>query len=149
MQGSGGVATGTASDVAVQMAFACENVSTDPMQRVSFHTVVEQLHSPAFPVATPLLYMVFAFQRRMPGFLVQCAIEVIPPQGDPIAAQAIADLAFRPDQMTQRAIVGFQGILWPSDGEYVVRFTSRGTPIASFVLRVVKTPPAPSQPPSR
>jgi hypothetical protein len=136
-----------ATDVSVQMAFACENFSTDPMQRVTFHNVIEQLNAPAFPVQTALLYVVFGFQRNVPGFLVQCRVEIVPPTGEPVGAQVLQDLAFRPDQMVQRAIVGFQGTIWPQPGQYTVRFTSRGQSIASFVLPLiqVQAPQPPTQ----
>jgi hypothetical protein len=130
-----------ANDVSVQMAFACENFSTDPLQRVTFHNIIEQLNSPVFPTATPFIYVVFGFQRTVPGFLVQCKVEVLPPQGDPIVAQTLQDMAFRPDQMTQRAIMGFQGLVWPLPGEYTVRFSSRGQTIASFFVRAVQVQP--------
>jgi hypothetical protein len=140
----GGAPIRIATDVSVQMAFACENFSTDPLQRVTFHNIIEQLNSPVFPIATPFIYVVFGFQRTVPGFLVQCKLEVVPPEGDPIVAQSLQDMAFRPDQMTQRAIVGFQGLVWPNPGEYNVRFSSRGQTIASFYVRAVQVQ---SQPP--
>lgn len=127
------------------MAFACENVSTDPFQRITLHNIMDQLNSSEFPTTTPMLFAVFGFQRVIPGFLVQCRVEVVPEAGDPIAAQTLQDMAFRPDQMTQRAVVGFQGVIWPKAGEYTVRFTSRGVKIASFLLRVVQIQP-PIQP---
>ncbi len=139
-----------ATDVSVQMAFACENFSTDPMQRVTFHNIIEVMNAPQFPIQTSLLYVVFGFQRNVPGFLIQCKVEIVPPTGEPIASQVLQDLAFRPDQMVQRAIVGFQGTVWPGPGQYTVRFTSRGQSIASFVLPLVQvrppTPPAGGQP---
>jgi hypothetical protein len=130
-----------ASDVVIQMAFACENISTDPLHRVTFHNLVEQLNAPQFPVQTPMLYAVFGFQRTVPGFLLQNRVEITPPVGDSVAAQSLGDLAFRPDQINQRAILGFQGIVWPEAGEYTVRFTSRGATIASFVLRLALVAP--------
>jgi hypothetical protein len=113
------------------------------MQRVTFHNVVEQLNAPQFPVQTPMLYTIFGFQRTVPGFLLQNRVEIVPPIGPPLAAQSLADLAFRPDQLTQRAILGFAGIIWPQAGEYTVRFTSRGSTIASFILRLSLVPPQP------
>ncbi len=67
-----------ATDVSVQMAFACENFSTDPMQRVTFHNIIEVMNAPQFPIQTSLLYVVFGFQRNVPGFLVQCKVEIVP-----------------------------------------------------------------------
>jgi hypothetical protein len=133
-----------ANDVTVQMAFACDNFSTDPFQRVTFHNVVEQLNSPVFPATTGLLFVVFGFQRSVPGFLMQCRVEIVPPQGDPIAMQALQDMAFRPDQMSQRAIVAFQGVTWPAPGDYTVRFTARGQTIASFGVRIALVQPQPA-----
>ena len=145
MQGPEQESIRIATDVNVQMAFACENFSTDPMQRVTFHNVIEVMNAPAFPIQTSLIYVVFGFQRNVPGFLIQCKIEIIPPAGEPVASQSLQDLAFRPDQMVQRAIVGFQGTVWPIPGQYTVRFTSRGQSIASFFLPVVQVQP-PAQP---
>ena len=141
MQGAAPEPIRIASDVNVQMAFACENFSTDPMQRVTFHNIIEQLNAPQFPIQTGLVYVVFGFQRNVPGFLVQCNVEIVPPTGDPVASQTLQDLAFRPDQMGQRAIVGFQGTVWPTPGQYTVRFTSRAQTIASFVLSLVQVQP--------
>ncbi len=94
-----------------------------------------------------MLFVVFGFQRAVPGFLMQCRVEILPSQGDPIAAQAIADMAFRPDQMSQRAVVGFGGLTWPNPGPYTVRFTSRTKTIASFTieLAIVQQPPPSAQ----
>jgi len=133
-----------ADDVTVQMAFACDNFSTDPFGRVTFHNIAEQLTSPVFPVTTGMLFVVFGFQRSLPGFLMQCRVEILPEQGEPIAAQAIADIAFRPDQMSQRAVVGFGGVTWPGPGVYTVRFTSRGRTLAAFTIRLTQ---AQQQPP--
>jgi hypothetical protein len=136
-----------ANDVTVQMAFACDDFSTDPFQRVTFHNVAERINSTIFPATTGMLFVVFGFQRSMPGFLMQCRVEILPSQGDPIASQAIADMAFRPDQMSQRAVVGFGGVTWPTAGLYTVRFTSRGKTIASFTIELaaVQPPPPSSQ----
>jgi hypothetical protein len=141
MQQSGPEPIRITTDANVQMAFACENFSTDPMQRVTFHNIVEQLNAPQFPIQTGLLYVVFGFQRSLPGFLVQCKVEIVPPTGEPIASQSLQDLAFRPDQMGQRAIVGFQGTVWPMPGQYTVRFASRDKTVASFVLTVAQVQP--------
>lgn len=140
-----------ADDVTVQMAFACENFSTDPFGRVTFHSISEQINSPVFPMTTGMLFVVFGFHRAMPGFLMQCRIEILPEAGEPIAAQAIADIAFRPDQMTQRAVVGFGGITWPKPGTYTVRFTSRGRTLCAFSMNLVQVKPQnpPYQPPAQ
>jgi hypothetical protein len=127
------------------MAFACDDFSTDPFQRVTFHNIAEQLNAPVFPATTGMLFIVFGFQRSMPGFLMQCRVEILPEQGDPIAAQALADIAFRPDQMAHRAVVGFAGVTWPKAGNYTVRFVSRGQTVASFTLRVAQMVPPTSQ----
>lgn len=130
-----------ANDVNVQMAFACDDFSTDPFQRVTFHNIAERINSPIFPATTGMLFVVFGFQRSMPGFLMQCRVEILPAHGEPIATQAIADMAFRPDQMSQRAIVGFGGVTWPNPGLYTVRFTSRAKTISSFTLELAAVQP--------
>lgn len=127
-----------ADDVSVTMAFACENFSQDPQQRLYFHTVVDQLNALTFPIVTPSLIVVFSFQRSLPGFLMQCVVDIVPNNGDPVASQPLNDVVFKPDQPNSRQIVILAGITWPRPGNYVVRFRSRGKTLASFVLPVVQ-----------
>jgi hypothetical protein len=91
---------------------------------------------------------VFGFVRSMSGFLMKCRVEILPPEGGPLVAQPIADIAFRPDQLAQRAICGFPGIAWPAPGEYQVRFVSMDRTIAQFPLRIAQAQAQP-QPPAR
>jgi len=131
----------------VQMAFACENISTDPVGRLSFQNVIDQLNATQFPAGTPSFFAVFGFISTTAQHLVQCRVEVMPQRGSqPIAAQQLQDIPFTPDRPGHRSICGFPGIAWPEPGEYVVRFTTRGQTIASFPIRVVQvqlpTPPA-------
>lgn len=122
-------------------------MSTDPFQRVSFLIVVDGVNTATFPVTTPVLFVVFGFSRKTPGFLMDCSVDIMPPDGEAIASQKIADVAFRPDQLAQRAVVGFQGITWQKPGDHTVRFMSRGRCISSFNVRVnlVPSPPMPSR----
>jgi hypothetical protein len=120
--------------VSVTMALACENFSQDPQQRIYLHTVIDQLNAVAFPVTTNAFFVIFAFQRKSPGFLMQCKIDIVPENGEPVASQVLKDVVFSPDSPTSRQIVGFAGVTWPKPGNYVVRFLSRGKVIASFVL---------------
>ncbi len=132
-----------ASQISIQMAFACENISTDPQGRMSFQNVIDGLTALNFPAATSSFCAVFGFIRSTPGFLMQCRVEVLPPVGDPIISQAIQDMAFRPDQGAQRAIVQMPGITWPTPGTYTVRFTSRGETICQFPVRLDQATPRP------
>lgn len=125
-----------ATGVAVQMAFACENISTDPAGRLSFQNVIDQLNAVTFPAATPSFFAIFSFMRSTPGFLMQCRVEIVPPVGDPIVSQALQEMAFHSDSLIARAICGLPGIMWPTPGEYIIRFTSMGSPIVAFPLKV-------------
>jgi hypothetical protein len=128
------------NDVSVQMAFACEGINTDPVGRVSFQSVTDQLNAPNFPATTPTFWVVFGFVRSLPGFLMQCKIEIVPPVGDPIVTQSVQDMAFTPKQVYARAIFGYQGVVWPIAGTYSIRFTSMGKTIASFPISVTQVP---------
>jgi hypothetical protein len=121
----------------VTIALACENISQDPAQRLTIHSIIDVLHGAAFPVTTPSIWFVFGFQRTLPGFLMQCKVEILPETGDPIASQVLADIAFKPDQPTARQVVGFGGVIWPKPGVYTIRFSSRGSIIASFSLPLI------------
>jgi hypothetical protein len=127
-----------AEDVTVTMAVACENISQDPQQRLYLHTIMDQLNALAFPVTTPSFFVVFSFQRKLPGFLMQCVVDIVPESGDPVASQPLSDIVFRPDQPNSRQIIGLAGVTWPKPGNYIVRFRSRGNTIASFILPVVQ-----------
>jgi hypothetical protein len=132
-----------ATDVDVKMAFACEDVSTDPFGRMSFHILVEQINSIVFPAQTPILFVVFSFVRKLPGFLMNCAVDIVPPSGDPVASQKVQDVAFRPDQLGQRVVVAFTGLSWPRAADYTVRFMTREQCVSSFALRLTQiAPPA-------
>lgn len=126
------------TNVSVVMAFACENISTDPAGRVTFHSVIDGLTAVNFPASTAGFWVVFGFVRSVSGFLMKCRVEILPPAGSPLVSQPIADIAFRPDQLAQRAICGFPGIAWPAPGEYQVRFLSMDRTIASFPLRIAQ-----------
>lgn len=123
------------------MAFACANISQDLQQRLFIHEIIDQLNAVAFPVLTPSLYVIFSFQRNLPGFLLDCVVDVVPESGDPVASQTLQDVVFRPAQPNNRQIIGFSGITWPKPGNYVVRFRSRGNTIASFVLPLILVQP--------
>lgn len=127
-----------ASNVAVTMAFACENFTTDPMGRISFNNIIDALTAATFPASTQSFFTVFGLSRKTPGFLLQCKVEVLPPTGTPLVAQVLQDLSFTSDKPGNRVVSGFPGITWPSPGEFTVKFTSRNNAIASFPIRVLQ-----------
>jgi hypothetical protein len=127
-------------DVNITMAFACENFSQDPQRRLYFHTVMDQINAFSFPATTPSFFAVFGFQRQFSGFLMQCVVDIVPENGDPINVQPVPDVVFKPDDFNAKSVVGFGNTQWPKAGNYSVRFLSRGKVIASFILRLAQIP---------
>lgn len=120
---------------AIQMAFACENISTDPYGRITFVNLVDQLQAPAFPTVTPQLFLVFSFIAQLPGFLVRARIVIEDDGQNRVAESILKDMAFTADVPIARAVVGLQGLQWPHAGRYVVKFLANGDRvIATFPL---------------
>lgn len=117
------------------MAFACENISTDPGGRITFVNLIDTLLAVSFPTMTPQVFIVFAFYGQLAGLILQPRISIEKPTGEKLAETVLKDLPITTDTPIVRAIVGFQGIQWPSSGRYIVKFAANGNKIlASFPL---------------
>ena len=128
----------------VQMAFACENISTDPGGRVTFVNVVDALYAATFPASTASFFAIFGFVSQRAGFLMKPKIEIVGEAGT-VATAVLQDMTFKPDAPVARAIVGFPGITWPVAGNYVVKFFANNEVRASFSITVMPVPGAPTK----
>lgn len=127
----------------IQMAFACEGVSNDMFQRVSFNNVIDQLNAVSFPVTTPQLFVVFGFEASIPGILSDVNVIIESPSGgDPVIKARLNDVPLTPDRPYARLVSGFGGIVWPAPGRYPVKLTCGKRVLASFTLDVTKADPA-------
>jgi hypothetical protein len=120
------------------MAFACENISTDPVGRVTFANVTDVLTAAAFPTITAQLFVVFGFVGKIAGFIVKPRIVIEDEGGAKVAEAILKDLAMTSDVPIARAVVGFQGIQWQHPGQHIVKFLANGDKvIATFPLSLV------------
>jgi hypothetical protein len=124
----------------IQMAFACENISTDPTGRLTFVNVVDGLFAPIFPASTASLFAIFGFVSQTAGFLLKPKIEVTAEDGTVVASAVLQDMAFKPDAPVARAIVGFPGITWPAGGNYMFKFFANNVVRASFSVKISPIP---------
>jgi hypothetical protein len=127
----------------IQMAFACENISTDPAGRVSFQNVIDTLNASSFPATTPGFFVVFGFISQTAGFLMRPRVQIIRPNNEMLLEAPFQDMAFRPDVPIARAILGFPGISWPEPGPYIVTFSANNVVLASFTVTINAIPGAP------
>ena len=140
----------TLSRPTVQFAFACENISTDPLGRTTFVTLVDQMAAASYPTTTPQLFIVFGFIGQLPGFLLKPRILIEDEQKSRVTEATLRDMPVTADAPLVRAIVGMQGLQWPHAGKYVVKFVANGENVlASFPLTLLQAliPGFPGGPP--
>lgn len=133
----------------IQMAFACEAISQDTFQRISFNNLIDDLSAIAFPTRTLQFFTVFGVESAMPRFLTGLRVTVDGPTGR-IAEQQLQDMALTPNRNKARMICGFPGITWPQAGVYEVQLHSGDAVIASFTIKlnqIIAGPQIPPQPP--
>jgi hypothetical protein len=126
--------------ISVQMAFACENFSTDQMGRVSFLSVMDNLAGVTFPATTPQMICVFGLMNSVPGFITNVKIAVEDKSGVVLREQAIADIAFKPDAPIVRVIGAVPGMAWPQPGTYFVKLYGNGKTLAWFPITISAIP---------
>jgi len=131
----------------VQMAFACEGISTDTFQRVSFNAVIEDLAAPHFPTQTVQFFAIFGFEANIPHIFSRVKVIVEGPGGSKIGEQPLPDIAFTSDRYKARLICGFPGITWPAPGRYTIKLTTGDRTFASFSVNVHQVIQLQPQPP--
>jgi uncharacterized protein DUF6941 len=131
----------------VQMAFACENVASEPGGPVSFQNIMDGIASAEFPAPTGRWFAIFCFISEVEQTITNCRVVVAPERGEAIAQTALKDLTFTADRQISRNVVAFQGLTWPYPGRYLIRFiANRDDVLASFPMQVFPAPPQPDEP---
>ncbi|HTJ25998.1 MAG TPA: hypothetical protein VMA36_07525 [Candidatus Limnocylindria bacterium] len=128
------------------MAFACENVASEPEGPVSFQNVMDGIAAVDFPATTGRWFAVFCFFSEAARTITNCRVVVADESGGVIAQTALKDLTFTAESPISRNLVGFQGLSWPYPGRYRITFVAeRDDVLASFPMHVVLAPPPPAQ----
>ena len=101
------------------MAFACENVASDPGGPVSFQNIMDGIAAVEFPAPTGRWFAIFCFISDVAQTITNCRVVVAPERGEAIAQTALKDLTFTADSQISRNVVAFQGLTWPYPGRYL------------------------------
>lgn len=124
------------------MAFACENVSSDPGP-VSFQNVMDGIAAVDFPAPTGRWFSIFCFFSFVEMTIGNCRVVITDELEEVIAHRALKDLKFTADNPISRNVVGFQGLAWPHPGRYIIEFIgNRADVLASFPMWVQEAPAA-------
>jgi hypothetical protein len=122
----------------VQMAFACEGISTDPFQRVSFNNVIDQLGSANFPAVTPQVFAVFGFEASIPQILSRVRLVIEAPDHSILVDSPMQDIALTNDRFKARAVNGLMGMQWNGPGRHIFKLMSGHRELASFTVSVIQ-----------
>ena len=132
----------------VQMAFACENVSSEGGGPVSFQNVMDGIGAVDFPAPSGRWCAIFCFFSDVAGTAGNCRVMIEADGGDVIAQTAVKDIVFTRDNPVSRNVVRFQGLAWPYPGRYLVKFIARKDEVmAWFPMWVQHAPDTPAQSP--
>jgi hypothetical protein len=124
------------------MAFACENVTSDPGGPVSFQNIMDGITAVDFPATTGRWFAVFCFFSEVEKTVANCRVVIADESGEFIAQTALKDLTFTAESQISRNVVGFQGLAWPYPGRYLIKFiANRDDVLASFPMLVQHAPP--------
>jgi hypothetical protein len=126
------------------MAFACEGISQDTMQRYTFNSVLDDLAAATFPVQTLQFFAVFGLEANVPQMFSRVRVLVDGPNNQRVAEQPLADLAFTPQRYRSRMLCGFPGITWPVPGRYTLRLLAGDRVLASFTVTLHQVVPVQS-----
>jgi hypothetical protein len=129
----------------VQMAFACENVTSD-QGAVTFQNILDGIAADDFPARSGRWFAVFCFFSQGPQTVTNCRVVIEDQKGEQIAAQALKDLTFTPENPISRNVVSFQGLSWPFPGGYLIKFVAnRDDVLAYFPMWVQHAPRSPEE----
>jgi hypothetical protein len=129
----------------VQMAFACENVTSDPGGPVSFQNVMDGIAAPDFPATTGRWFAIFCFFSAVEQTVANCRVEVADDGGEVIAQTRLKDLNFTGASPTSRNVVAFQGLTWPYPGRYFIKFIANRDDVLAAFPMLVQLAPSPAE----
>lgn len=131
------------SPPSVMMAFACENVSSEPGKPISFQHILDGIEAADFPAPTARWLAVFCFYGDEETTVPNCRVVIEHESGEMVAQAGVKDLRFTRNNPISRNVVGFSGFAWPYPGWYQVKFlVERDTVLARFPMLVQTAAPA-------
>jgi hypothetical protein len=130
----------------VQMAFACENVSSEAGGPVSFQNVMDGIAADEFPAPSGRWCAIFCFFSDVAGKVGNCRVVIDDERGEILAQTSVKDMTFTAGDQMSRNVVRFQGLAWPYPGRYFVKFIANKNDVLAFFPMWVQ--PAPEPPPS-
>jgi hypothetical protein len=131
------------------MAFACENVTSDPGTPFSFQNIMDGIAASEFPAPTGRWFAIFCFFSPVERTVANCRIIVADEDDEIIAQKALKDLTFSADGPTSRNVVAFQGLVWPHPGRYFVRFVANREDVLAYFPMLVQVAPLPAEEPAQ
>jgi hypothetical protein len=138
-----------------QMAFACENVTSEPGGPVTFQNVMDGVAAEDFPAPTGRWFAIFCFFSEGPQSITNCRVVIESAKGELLAQQALKDVTFSPENPISRNVVSFQGLSWPYPGGYLIKFMGNRDDVIAYIPMWVqhvpasaKAPEAPETPPN-
>lgn len=124
----------------IQYMLACENVTQDMAQNLTFSGVLENFGAVSFPTMTPRFYVVFGVQNVLPGaYTVSISIEHN--DGSILMAQPLDDFAASTKQERARFVMEFRNFPWPKPGRYAVKLRIRNEVLGAFSLDLLQQVP--------
>ncbi len=129
--------------VHVQMAFACEDVTSESGGPVTFKNVMDGIVASDFPAPTGRWFAIFCFFSVEAQHFANCRVVVEHENGESVAEKTLRDLDFTPHNPISRNVVSFQGLQWPYPGGYVVKCMADGDNILAYFPIWVQHAPAP------
>jgi|GEM_PF-2297806 len=130
-----------AVQLSVQMAFACENVSSDSGGPVTFQNVMDGIAAADFPAPTGRWFAIFCFFSQVEKTVKNCRVAIADQRGEVIAQTGLKDMRFTPESQIARNAVAFHGFAWPHPGLYFIKFiANRDDVLASFPMWVQHAP---------
>ena len=124
----------------IQYMLACENVTQDMAQNLTFSGVLETLGASAFPTMTPSFYVVFGIQNVLPG-VYTARVSIAHSDSNVLMNQELNEIAVTSKQERARFVIGLRNFAWPEPGRYTVKLYIRNEVIGAFSLDLVQQAP--------
>lgn len=132
-----------------QMAFACENVSSERGGPVTIQNIMDGIAADDFPAPTGRWFAIFCFFSEGPQTVANCRVVVEDQKGELIAQQALKDMTFTPENPIARNVVRFHGLSWPYPGGYLIKFLANRDDVLAYFPMWVQHAPAQAEAPAQ